>query len=90
MRRSRLQGDVRWAGAAVLSRRTRHDTANGVTQLTRKQPAGAMGGSGRDGLNLCEGLGAGEGTAALAKTARPSAFPPVGPEPEVRIKGSTT
>ena len=48
----------------------------------------AMGGSGRDGLNLCEG--AGEGTAALAKTAWPSAFPLGGPEPEDRgIKGST-
>ena len=37
---------------------------------------------GGDGLNyLCEG--AGEGTVAPAKTARPSALPPGGPEPEV-------
>ena len=41
-----------------------------------------MGGLGRDGLNLCEG--AGEGIAALAKKARPSAFPPGGPEPDVQ------
>ena len=50
-----------------------------------------MGGLGRDGLNLCEG--AGEGTAALAKTARLSAFPPGGPDAEAEvsiIKSSTT
>ena len=35
----------------------------------------------RDGLNLCGG--AGEGTVAPAKTARPSALPLGGPEPEV-------
>ena len=43
--------------------------------------AATSSGSGRDGLNLCKGEG--EGTAALAKTARPSAFaafPAGGPE----------
>ena len=39
----------------------------GMTPLMAShKEAGAIGGSGRDGLNLCEG--AGEGTAALAKT----------------------
>ena len=46
--------------------------------MASHKEAGAMGGLGRDGLNLCKG--AGEGIAALAKTARPSAFPPGGPE----------
>ena len=56
----------------------------GMTPLMAShKEAGAMGGLGRDGLNLCEG--AGEGTAALAKTARPAAFPPGGPEPEVQV-----
>ena len=54
--------------------------------LASHKEAGAMGGSGRDGLNLCKG--AGEGTAALAKTARPSAFPPGGPVAR-GIKNST-
>ena len=54
----------------------------GMTPLMAShKEAGAMGWLGRDGLNLCEG--AGEGTAAPAKTARPSALPPGGPEPEV-------
>jgi len=54
----------------------------GMTPLMAShKEAGAMGWLGRDGLNLC--AGAGEGTAALAKTARPSASPPRGPEPEV-------
>ena len=56
----------------------------GMTPLMAShEEAGAMGGLGRDGLNLCEG--AGEGTAAPAKTARPSALPPGGPEPEVSV-----
>ena len=52
----------------------------GMTPLMASyKEAGAMVGSGRDGLNLCKG--AGGGTAALAKTARPSAaFPPGWPE----------
>ena len=49
--------------------------------MASHKEAGAMGWLGRDWLNLCEG--AGEGTAAPAKTARPSALPPGGPEPEV-------
>ena len=56
----------------------------GMTPLMAShKEAGAMGWLGRDRLNLCEGAGAGEGTAAPAKTARPSALPPGGPEPEV-------
>ena len=51
--------------------------------MASHKEAGAMGWLGRDRLNLCEGAGAGEGTAAPAKTARPSALPPGGPEPEV-------
>ena len=43
--------------------------------MASHKEAGAMG-LGRDGLNLCEG--AGEGTAAPAKTARPPALPPGG------------
>ena len=59
----------------------------GMTPLMAShKEAGAMGRSGRDGFNLCEG--AGEGTAALAKTARPSAFPPGGPVAR-GIKNST-
>ena len=50
--------------------------------MASHKEAGAMG-LGRDGLNLCEGAGAGEGAAAPAKTARPSALPPGGPETEV-------
>ena len=54
----------------------------GMTPLMAShKEAGAMGWLSRDGLNLCEG--AGEGTAAPAKTARPSALPPGGPEAEV-------
>ena len=58
----------------------------GMTPLMAShKEAGAMGWLGRDRLNLCEGAGAGEGTAAPAKTARPSALPPGGPEPEVSV-----
>ena len=60
----------------------------GMTPLlaSHKEAGGGMGrrvaidaavsGSGRDGLNLCEG--AGEGTAALARRARPSSALPLG------------
>ena len=76
------RGDVRRAGAVLSKSRTGHMTP---LLASRKEAGGEMGkrvaidaatsGSGKDGLNLCEG--AGEGTAALAKTARPSARSPL-------------
>jgi len=63
---------------SVGARSRSYDLITIVQYLSHR---GAMGWLGRDWLNLCEG--AGEGTAAPAKTARPSALPPGGPEPEV-------